>query len=125
MIGMSAVTGKPLEGLDHLRQSIADILSTPIGTRVGRREYGSLLAELVDLDNRTDEEIAAEEVGGEGLAIIPAETWYRAVVRYRGRSLVLLRAAEAGGVWAVRAVVESWGLVWGRDVLDAPPPSTD
>jgi phage baseplate assembly protein W len=48
MIGMSAVTGKPLEGLDHLRQSIADILSTPIGTRVGRREYGSLLADLVD-----------------------------------------------------------------------------
>ncbi|MBD8699045.1 GPW/gp25 family protein [Sphingomonas sp. CFBP 13714] len=48
MIGMSAVTGKPLEGLDHLRQSIADILSTPIGTRVGQREYGSLLAELVD-----------------------------------------------------------------------------
>ena len=48
MIGMSAVTGKPLEGLDHLRQSIADILSTPIGSRVGRREYGSLLADLVD-----------------------------------------------------------------------------
>ena len=48
MIGMNAVTGKPLEGLDHLRQSIADILSTPIGSRVGRREYGSLLADLVD-----------------------------------------------------------------------------
>jgi len=48
MIGMSAVTGKPLEGLDHLRQSVADILSTPIGSRVGRREYGSLLPDLID-----------------------------------------------------------------------------
>ena len=48
MRGMNATTGKPLDGLDHLRQSIADILSTPIGTRVGRRDYGSLLFELLD-----------------------------------------------------------------------------
>ncbi len=48
MTGMDAVTGKPLSGLDHLRQSIADILSTPIGTRVGRRDYGSLLPDLLD-----------------------------------------------------------------------------
>lgn len=48
MNGMDAATGKPLAGVDHLRQSIADILSTPLGTRVGRRDYGSLLAELVD-----------------------------------------------------------------------------
>jgi hypothetical protein len=48
MTGMDAVTGKPLAGLDHLRQSIADILATPIGSRVARREYGSLLPELVD-----------------------------------------------------------------------------
>jgi phage baseplate assembly protein W len=27
----------PLDGLDHIRQSVADILSTPMGTRVGRR----------------------------------------------------------------------------------------
>lgn len=82
----------------------------------------ALLADLVDLDDRSDEEIAAEDVGGEGLALIPAETWYRAVIRHRGRSLDLLKAAEAGGAWAVRGLVESWGLVWGRDVLDAPPP---
>src|SRR5690606_3306120 len=33
----------------------------------------ALLADLVDLDDRSDEEIAAEDVGGEGLALIPAE----------------------------------------------------
>lgn len=48
MNGMNATTGKPLSGVDHLRQSIADILSTPIGTRIGRRDYGSLLPELID-----------------------------------------------------------------------------
>lgn len=48
MTGMDARTGRPLTGADHLAQSIADILSTPIGTRVGRRDYGSLLPELID-----------------------------------------------------------------------------
>ncbi len=48
MIGMDRITGKPLDGLAHLRQSIADIITTPIGSRVMRREYGSLLPELID-----------------------------------------------------------------------------
>lgn len=48
MIGIDATTGKALSGTDHLRQSIRDILSTPIGTRVMRRNYGSQLFRLVD-----------------------------------------------------------------------------
>ncbi|MGX2951279.1 GPW/gp25 family protein [Ursidibacter sp. B-7004-1] len=32
----------------HIRQSVADILLTPIGSRVMRREYGSQLFELID-----------------------------------------------------------------------------
>jgi len=48
MIGMDASTGKPLSGDAHLAQSIGDILSTPIGTRVMRRDYGSALFELLD-----------------------------------------------------------------------------
>lgn len=48
MTGMDATTGKPLAGDGHLRQSIARILSTPIGTRVARREFGSFVPELVD-----------------------------------------------------------------------------
>lgn len=34
--------------LDHLNQSIADILTTPIGTRVMRPDYGSECPRLVD-----------------------------------------------------------------------------
>jgi phage baseplate assembly protein W len=48
MNGTNASTGKPLGGIDHLRQSIVDILTTPIGSRVMRRDYGSLLPTLVD-----------------------------------------------------------------------------
>jgi len=48
MQGMSATTGKPLAGEAHLQQSVNDILLTPIGTRVGRREYGSELSDLID-----------------------------------------------------------------------------
>ncbi len=48
MIGMDAHTGRASSGLAHLQQSIADILLTPIGTRVMRREYGSLVPELLD-----------------------------------------------------------------------------
>lgn len=48
MNGVNAMTGQALSGLDHLRQSIADILSTPIGSRVMRRDYGSRLFDLID-----------------------------------------------------------------------------
>lgn len=48
MIGTDATTGKSLAGIDHLRQSIRDILTTPVGSRVMRREYGSRLFQLVD-----------------------------------------------------------------------------
>lgn len=48
MLGMSATTGKPLDGNDHLAQSVGDILSTPLGSQVMRRDYGSMLFDLID-----------------------------------------------------------------------------
>lgn len=48
MIGMHASNGKAISGNAHLAQSISDILSTPLGTRVMRRDYGSMLFELID-----------------------------------------------------------------------------
>jgi len=48
MIGMSARTGRTVSDSAHLAQSIADILTTPIGSRVMRREYGSQLPDLID-----------------------------------------------------------------------------
>lgn len=46
--GMSRSTGKSIEDIEHIRQSIADILLTPIGERVMRREYGSEIFRLMD-----------------------------------------------------------------------------
>jgi hypothetical protein len=41
-------TGAAVDGLEDLRQSIAVILTTPIGSRLMRRDFGSLLPELID-----------------------------------------------------------------------------
>lgn len=46
--GMSRDTGGALTDLDHIRQSVRDILLTPVGSRVMRRSYGSLLSALID-----------------------------------------------------------------------------
>lgn len=48
MQGMSRTDGKSLSGTDHIRQSVQDILTTPIGTRVMLSGYGSSLHQLVD-----------------------------------------------------------------------------
>jgi phage baseplate assembly protein W len=48
MLGMNRNTGKPLDGEAHLKQSIGDILTTPIGSRVMRRDYGSRIPALID-----------------------------------------------------------------------------
>lgn len=45
---MDARTGAFSDEPAHVSQSIADILTTPIGSRIERREYGSLLPELID-----------------------------------------------------------------------------
>ena len=50
---MDRTTGKAIGELAHLRQSVGDILTTPIGSRVMRHEYGSQVPMLVDQpDNR-------------------------------------------------------------------------
>lgn len=46
--GLNATTGRTLSGWPHVVQSIRDILTTPVGSRVMRREYGSELPLLVD-----------------------------------------------------------------------------
>ena len=61
MTGMDRYTGKALDELAHIRQSIADILSTRLGVRVMRRAYGSRLYTLVDdpVDQRFRVEVQA------------------------------------------------------------------
>lgn len=48
MRGMDIVSGVSLEDRAHLRQSIETILTTPIGSRVMRRDFGSKMFDLID-----------------------------------------------------------------------------
>lgn len=45
---MDRTTGRRISGIDHVRQSVADILTTPLGSRLERRNYGSLQPSLID-----------------------------------------------------------------------------
>lgn len=49
LIGSSRDNGRAMTGIEHLRQSIADIITTPVGSRVMRPEYGSYMPRMVDL----------------------------------------------------------------------------
>jgi len=48
MSGLNTATGRVIRDLAHIWQSVRDILTTPIGSRVMRRDYGSLIPELID-----------------------------------------------------------------------------
>ncbi|MBB4835467.1 GPW/gp25 family protein [Acinetobacter schindleri] len=45
---MSRETGQQLTEIEHIKQSLADLISTPIGSRLMRRRYGTKLANLLD-----------------------------------------------------------------------------
>ncbi|EMN5862943.1 GPW/gp25 family protein [Pluralibacter gergoviae] len=47
-LGMNRSSGRSLTDTDHIRQSLSDILHTPVGSRVMRRQYGSLLSAMID-----------------------------------------------------------------------------
>ena len=48
MSGLNKHTGQAIEELEHIRQSVADVLTTPLGSRLMRRSYGSEIPTLID-----------------------------------------------------------------------------
>jgi phage baseplate assembly protein W len=87
--GMCKNTGKLLGELAHLKQSIVDILTTPVGSRIMRRAYGSRLFELIDrpINDRLKVQIYSAT----------AEALSKWEPRFRC-SKVLLEAAEGGRI---------------------------
>ena len=85
---MNRHTGKPLDGWQHVSQSISDILSTPIGTRVMRRDYGSRLSELLD---RPMNEATVMEA-----TIAVAEALDRWEPRFRLRRVMIVEGSADG-----------------------------
>lgn len=49
LVGLDRNAGRAMTGVAHVRQSITDILTTPVGSRVMRPAYGSHLPRMVDL----------------------------------------------------------------------------
>ncbi len=90
MQGVDATTGRPAAGEAHLRQSIRDILTTPLGSRVMRRTYGSRLFELVDAP------LNAETIAA--IVAASAEAIDRWEPRYRVRRIRVASAAGEGHV---------------------------
>ncbi|SMC24233.1 hypothetical protein SAMN02745857_01778 [Andreprevotia lacus DSM 23236] len=45
---MNAGSGRTLRDLPHIAQSVATIIGTSIGSRVMRRDFGSLVPDLID-----------------------------------------------------------------------------
>lgn len=46
--GMNRDTGEAITDIDHIRQSMRDILSILEGSRIARRDYGSLLSAMIE-----------------------------------------------------------------------------
>ena len=105
MIGMDRITGGALGDEDHIAQSIADILTTPLGTRVMRRDYGSLLFDLIDRPLNAATRLLC--INAVALAIARWEPRFRL-------SKVIFDGDVAGGQGAVTMV---------GTLIDAPAPN--
>lgn len=68
MPGMDRYTGAPLAGWAEVEQSIAVILTTPIGSRVMRREFGSELMDLIGRPMTSDVILAVYAATAQAIA---------------------------------------------------------
>lgn len=66
--GTNGNTGQRLSDWDHVVQSVETILTTPVGTRVMRRDFGSKVPDLVDAKMTRRSVIAVYSAAAEALA---------------------------------------------------------
>lgn len=92
---MNQETGKPLSATDHIRQSVQDILSTPLGSRVMLPGYGSNLLRLVD--HPADHVTAVRVVMATAVAIARWEP------RVTINTIEVLKAGEGQIIVTIRA----------------------
>ena len=88
MQGMHRQTGAPLGGLEHIRQSIGDILSTRPSERVMLPEYGSALPDVIDAPMNSAAAVDAFMAVAEAL-----DAWEP---RFRLEKIEMAEAAPAG-----------------------------
>lgn len=106
IIGMCEHTGRKIDGIDHVRQSLARIISTAIGTRVQRRSFGVGLVNIVSAPgNATTRLKAINQIG-------------RAILKWEPRVKLshMLFSANAQGQAVIELVCTYDGVVL-RDTL--------
>lgn len=103
MTGLSAATFRVLPEDQHLAQSINDILATPLGSRVMRRDYGSDLPRLIDAP-----------INGETLVDLFAAT-AEAIDRWEPR--FVLRRVEVADAIAGKLSLTLTGEVQGLEMV--------
>ena len=86
--GMSRQTGKAMGGLGHIRQSIADILTTRKGERIMLPEYGSDVPDVIDAPMNSSAAVDAFMAVAEAL-----DRWEP---RFRLERIRMTEAASAG-----------------------------
>lgn len=69
MTGMNRYTGRRIEGDAHLAQSLLDILTTPKGSLVMLRDYGSDLPNIIDQPLNGETLVDAYQATAEALAL--------------------------------------------------------
>ena len=99
-IDINKHTGMTISALEQLKQSVADILTTPKGTRLMRRDYGSDLPDLIDqpLNDATRMRVYAVVASDlmaqeprlqiKQVQLLPATAPYRAILRMEGSALI-------------------------------------
>lgn len=103
MNGVNNRTGKRLSGSDHLRQSVSDILTTPVGSRVLVRDYGSDLFSLVD--NPRDDLTRLRIIAASATALARWETRLKVT-----RVLVSFPEGESGFVLDIEGINKETNL---------------
>lgn len=83
-LGMNASSGNAITDLDHIIQSVSDILNTPVGSRVMRREYGSLISTIIDTPMN------------DALRLQMMSMVYSAVMRWEPRVVIRSMQLQAG-----------------------------
>lgn len=101
------MTGSEINGLEDLKQSIRDIITTPIGSRVMRRDYGSRLFDLVDapINRRTISAIYAATAS--------------ALRRWEPRFKLQQVSLDSAGIGRVSLTVAGEFLIDGRTTTSA------
>lgn len=83
---MSRQSGVGLTELEHIKQSLEDLISTPIGSRIMRRDYGTQVANLLD------------QPTSEALYLKCYSTIYSAILRWEPRiDITKLNISEFNG----------------------------